>query len=320
MINVYAISTNNVDIYRDLGMVYPGGIAINVSCYLCRAGHKASYVGWVGNDAMGLLQYNTMKQEGVDVSKTKILDMQQDWCSIKLEDGNNRVFKEGYNQIGLTHKFSVEDVKQGQIGEYDVIYSNIECSFEPDAWKQLGNSNIPVAYDFSNYWDMVGENRVEKAKGVIDYFYMSLEHRPEDPEEFTKKCVEEYGATIALATLGTDGSILYNGRKHYRQKAYLVDTVDTMGAGDMFLSSFTASYVEGMKNLNECAKKCGWTKDNPNYMECEDSVIERSLSYASMMAAYNCMEQGAIGHGIAFDDSMTARSTDKRYKSREEEE
>lgn len=315
MINVYCISTNNVDVYRELETVFPGGIAINVACYLCRAGHKAAYAGWIGNDAMGLLQYNTMKEEGVDVSNTEIIDMQQDWCAVKLEEGNNRVFQGGDTQISSTHKFKVEDVKKGQTGEYDVIYSNIECEFEPDAWRQLGESEVPVAYDFSNYWDKVGTNRAEDGKGIVDYYYMSLEKRPEDPMEFTKKCVEEYGAKIALATLGTEGSILYNGRKHYHQRAYLVEAVDTMGAGDMFLSSFTASYIEGMKSLDACAAKCGWDENDPNYKECEDSVIERSLCYASMMAAANCMEQGALGHGIHFDESMIERTKDSKYKT-----
>ena len=314
MINAFCISTNNVDVYPDLKKVYAGGIAINVASYLVRDGHKASYCGWVGNDPMGILQMDALKKENVDTTHTKMIDMQQDWCSIKLEENGNRVFQNGDAQISSTHKFTVEDVEKGFNGQYDVIYTNIECDFEEDAWKRLGESDIPVAYDYSNYWDRFEQDRISMSKGVVDYFYMSLEGRQEDPEEFLKKCVNEYGAKIALGTLGTKGSILYNGRKIYQQKAYLVDAVDTMGAGDMFLSSFTSTYVEGMKKLRSCAQSIGWKEDDAHYLDCEDMIIRQSLNYAAMKSAENCMHQGALGHEIDFTEDMLERSIGSKYR------
>ena len=310
MVNGFTISTNNVDIYYQKKKAFAGGIAINVASYLCRAGHKASYCGWVGNDALGKLQLDALIAEGVDTQYTHVVDIQQDWCKIKLEEGNNRVFTCGDSAISGQMKFKVEDVEHGQTGEYDFIYSNIECEFEPDAWKKLGESKVPVCYDFSTYWDRGPVNMIAESKDIVDYFYMSLEGRKEekDPEAFLKECVEKYNAKIALATLGTKGSILYNGRKFYKQKAYLVDTVDTMGAGDMFLTTFTVRYIEDKKRLDKVAKEVGWNKTSPDYLEIEDSIIERALSEASMCAAANCMLPGALQYSIDFDESMIEKS------------
>ena len=313
MVNGYCISTNNVDVYPQLKKAYAGGIAINVASYLVRMGEKAAYCGWVGNDVLGKLQLDALKAEGVDTKYTHVVDVQQDWCNILLEEGNNRVFKDGDGAIAATHKFTVEDVKAGQNGEYDFIYSNVECDFEPDAWKQLGETDIPVCYDFSTYWDRFPVNRVEESKGVIDYFYFSLEGRKENPEEFLKECVEKYDAKLALATLGTKGSIVYNGRKYYQQKAYLVDAVDTMGAGDMFLSTFTLEYIKGMKELKKLSEDTGWNSTDSIWQEIEDRIIERALSRAAMTSAANCMKQGALNRYIDFEESMVEKSKTSKY-------
>lgn len=313
MVNGYCISTNNVDVYPQLKKAYAGGIAINVASYLCQMGAKAAYCGWVGNDALGKLQLDALKAEGVDVSHTHVVDLQQDWCNILLEEGNNRVFRNGDAAVQCTHKFNVDDVKKGQTGEYDFIYSNVEGDFEKDAWKQLGESDTPVCYDFSNYWDRFPVNRVEESKGIIDYFYFSLEGRKENPEEFLKECVEKHGAKLALATLGTKGSIVYNGRKYYKQKAFLVDAVDTMGAGDMFLATFTLEYITGIKELTKLAKETDWTNKDEAWQEIEDAIIERALTRAAMTSAANCMKQGALDHYIDFDESMVEKSKTSEY-------
>ena len=53
------------------------------------------------------------------------------------------------------------------------------------------------------------------------------------------KFIHSLGSEIASLTRGSRGCILYDGEQFYVQPATLIDhVVDTMGAGDFFLTSF----------------------------------------------------------------------------------
>lgn len=46
-----------------------------------------------------------------------------------------------------------------------------------------------------------------------------------------------------MATLGAKGSMAFDGNHYYRQNGIEVKVVDTMGAGDSFISAFLVSYL-----------------------------------------------------------------------------
>ena len=311
MIKAYCISDNNVDVYRQLGMVYPGGNGLNTAVNFVRTGNQAAYCGYVGNDRLGDLQKEALKAEGVDTSCIRTVDMQQDWAWIMLLNGDRR-FCGSNLSIRKSHHITLEDVKRGQTGEYDLICTGLETTFEPDAWAQLGKSDVPVVCDFANNWDSLwgpGRNGLEESKGIVDYFCLSMENRPEKPEDLLKKCVEEYGAKLALGTLGARGSVVYNGKKYFYQTAFELEPIDTMACGDTYISTFASAYLGGLKLLNECAGIIGIGRENRYYAETEDALISHSMCLASLNAARNCLSRGGFGHGIPYDDSMISRST-----------
>ena len=51
------------------------------------------------------------------------------------------------------------------------------------------------------------------------------------------------GTRIAIATNGDEGAVLYDGDRFYAQKPDLCDALDTMGAGDAFISAFLVDFV-----------------------------------------------------------------------------
>ncbi len=59
---------NVVDRYRDLGLMYPGGNALNVAVAAARGGAAAAYVGAVGTDRAGDVVLAGLRAEGIDVS------------------------------------------------------------------------------------------------------------------------------------------------------------------------------------------------------------------------------------------------------------
>ena len=96
------------------------------------------------------------------------------------------------------------------------------------------------------------------------------------------------GTRIAIATNGDEGATLYDGDRFYTQKPDLCDAVDTMGAGDAFISAFLVDFV-GSKGLQACAEQQRAEK------------IRHGLAYAASWAAKACMIPGAFGHGCKID-------------------
>ena len=58
--------------------------------------------------------------------------------------------------------------------------------------------------------------------------------------------VKNIRAGTAIATLGAEGSLAYDGHQFYRQCALPVNIVDTMGAGDAFIAGFLYAAACGL--------------------------------------------------------------------------
>jgi sugar/nucleoside kinase (ribokinase family) len=85
------------------------------------------------------------------------------------------------------------------------------------------------------------------------------------------------GSRLSVATMGAEGALLYDGKSFYKQKPKLIDAVDTLGAGDSFLTAFLLHYLQN-----------------------EQDGLEVSLAKAAEFAASSCLVEGAFGHGKAY--------------------
>ena len=64
--HLLAVGDNVVDCYPDLGVMFPGGNAVNVAVHARRAGASSAYLGAVGTDPAGDLVRGSLVAEGVD--------------------------------------------------------------------------------------------------------------------------------------------------------------------------------------------------------------------------------------------------------------
>ena len=81
---------------------------------------------------------------------------------------------------------------------------------------------------------------------------------PKDEIIEEMKRIEEYGCKhVVMATRGSKGAFLRIDGKLYEQSPYLVEAVDTMAAGDSFITSFLINYISGMKDCVDFPEKAG---------------------------------------------------------------
>jgi sulfofructose kinase len=134
-------------------------------------------------------------------------------------------------------------------------------------------ASIPVVADLDTVY-----KGVERLFPLIDYLIASSNFLPaftgeEDPCRVLRLVAHEYGIRAAGMTLGREGALMYAAGKFHYSPGFVVETVDTTGAGDVFHGGFIYAVLKG------------W--DMP-----------RILDFANAMAALNCTVLGARG-GIA---------------------
>lgn len=261
-----AIGDNCVDHYVELGLRFPGGNALNVAVYASRVpGVRADYVGAVGSDENSGFILDQIMAQGLDASRVLRWPGETAVTTI-LVRGGERVFAhylEGVQKDAMLPLEALPDPSG-----YDLIHFSV--------WG-FGREHIPhiretsgalLSCDFSNKVD-------DPHTGImshLDYSFFSGRHLAEkgvDPEAKIRELKQRTPGVVAM-TIGEYGSLVYDGERMYRGRALPVDVVDTLGAGDSWITSFLCSRLQG-------------------------ESIEKSIKESHQAAAETCRRLGAWG-------------------------
>jgi sulfofructose kinase len=128
----------------------------------------------------------------------------------------------------------------------------------------------PVTVDVDTIYD-----GFEKVMPHVDYLIGSSNFpeqwtRERDPFEALTRIQREFGMKVAAMTLGSHGALARSEGRFYYSPAFVIDCVDTTGAGDVFHGAFC-------------------------YGVLQEWALGRVLEFANAMAALNCMALGARG-------------------------
>jgi sulfofructose kinase len=119
----------------------------------------------------------------------------------------------------------------------------------------------------------------------VDYLIASSEFPSawtgrSDPFRALETLQQEYGMNVAAMTLGAHGALARAQGQYFYSPGYVVDCVDTTGAGDVFHGAFCYAVLQGMPML-------------------------AALEFSNAMAALNCTALGARS-GIRGIDEIRA--------------
>lgn len=266
MASIVGVGDNTVDRYLHLKKMFPGGNAVNVPVLAHRAGHPAAYIGWLAKDRLGKLIYSALVEEGVDVSRCRIVEGENAYCNIQLIDGE-RMF--GNYSEGVCDQISLDREDFEFISSFDITHTSIYSHIDPYLEKLKTFSNW-LSYDFSQEWNE------EIFKKWLPFVDMAVFSSPDQDDREARNLMEwcaGLGPGIILATRGEKGALLYDGRDFYDQPvSEISELVDTLGAGDAFMARFMVDFIDGKS-------------------------IRESLVNASAAAAQTCTYYGAFGHG-----------------------
>lgn len=264
---ILCIGDNTVDIFVDQAIMYPGGNAVNVAAGIARLGGKSHYTGCISDDRYGELVYTSLKKEGVDLT----LCRRSSGPSPKTlvgHRGNDRYFIG--SMAGVRADYELNDADYSLMSQVDIVHTSVYSGLD-DKLPEMAASAKMLAYDFSNKWS---DRHLEQCASYIDIAFISAPARDEGACVELMKTWADAGAKIIVMTRGEDGSMAMQNDKIYVQNIVPVDVVDTLGAGDGFISGFLNAYAT-------------------------QHHIAAALSGGAHSAAQACQLMGGYGYGTA---------------------
>jgi sugar/nucleoside kinase (ribokinase family) len=279
---VLGFGDNVVDLYEHSHMMYPGGNCLNLCAYSKIFGsERVAYMGYFGSDDIAEFVISVLNEMEIETVKCKQLVGENGWSKCTLIDGD-RTFGD-YNEGGVRGKnpyildrFDLEYMKQ-----FDFVHTGNYCYTESQL-KVMKEAGIKVSFDFS---DDSPNEYYEKYAPFITYAFCSFDGDDDAAKEHLK-FIHSLGPEIAYLTRGPKGCIMYDGEQFFVQPATMIENVvDTMGAGDSFLTAFMSSYIDQHKK--------GGAKQE---------AITLALAEASKFAAHVCTLNGAFGYGKPYED------------------
>jgi sulfofructose kinase len=266
----------------------PGGQVASAMVTCAKLGLRVKYIGTVGDDERGRIQMDSLLASGINLDHVQVrknCNNQTAYIVIDQSTGERTVLWDRPNCLRL----EPSEIKPEMITSARLLH--IDGHDTPAVAKAAliaRAHNIPVTVDVDTIY-----HGFEKVLANVDYLVASSEFPGQwtserDAFKALEMIQEEYGMRVAAMTLGAHGSLARVDGRFVYSPAFVVNCVDTTGAGDIFHGAFCYAILQ-------------------NYS------IEDTLHFANAMAALNCMSLGARGGVRGIDD---ARALMKRAERR----
>jgi sulfofructose kinase len=254
----------------DEEMLSPGGQVASAMVTCAKLGLRVKYIGTVGGDERGRVQMESLSGSGINLDHVQLRPdaaNQSAYIIIDRSTGERTVLWRRPEALRLDpSEITPEMITCARLLHID----GHDTPAVARAAAIAREHGIPVTVDVDTVY-----HGFERVLPNVDYLITSSEFPPQwtnerDPFKALEMIQCEYGMRVAAMTLGAHGCLArVEGRFHY-SPAFVVNCVDTTGAGDVFHGAFCYSVIRNMP-------------------------IGESLDFCNAMAALNCTAIGARG-------------------------
>ncbi|MGJ5813342.1 carbohydrate kinase family protein [Paludibaculum fermentans] len=261
-------------------MFSPGGQVASAMVCCASLGLRTKYVGTIGDDQRGDIQWDSLQGSGVNldhVVRRANCPNQSAYILIDQTTGERTVFWSRSDCL----RIEPEEITPEMITCARLLHiDGHDTHAVAHAARIARHHGIPVTIDVDTIY-----KGFEDVLPNVDYLITSSEF-PErwtgeaDPMKALTLLQDSYGMKMAAMTLGAHGALARVGGRFVYSPAFVVNCLDTTGAGDVFHGAFCYSVVKGFE-------------------------IGEALEFANAMAALNCTAMGARG-GISTESEARA--------------
>jgi sugar/nucleoside kinase (ribokinase family) len=237
-----------------------GSSSAIIACQLARLGDDVLFISKVGGDDFGRSALESLRKKGVSTEAIMVDDSLDTGLTISVAIGGERAMM---TVMGSIQELRYDDIDfellKGRAPAQHVHISSffLQQNLRPDIWRifqkarQMGlTTSLDTGWphdreqiaDLASVWphlDVFLPNEVEA---------MALSGRP-TVEEALPVLAEQVSTVVVK--LGAQGAVVQRGAEVLRQPSFVVDVVETTGAGDSFNGGFIHGYMAGM-DLAHC--------------------------------------------------------------------
>jgi sulfofructose kinase len=258
----------------------PGGQVASAMVACARLGLRAKYIGAVGDDERGRVQMESLRESALDLEHVQIRRNCANQSAYIIVDQST-----GERTVLWRHdeclRIDPEQIAPEQITGARLLHiDGHDTPAVAHAARIARAHGIPVTVDVDTIYA-----GFDKVLPNVDYLVASSEFPARwtgetDPFRALETLQNEYGMRVAAMTLGAHGSLARVGGKFVYSPAFVVNCIDTTGAGDVFHGAFC-------------------------YAVLQELPMRETLEFSNAMAALNCTALGARG-GIRGMDEIRA--------------
>lgn len=251
----------------------PGGQVASAMVACATLGLNVKYIGTVGDDERGRIQMASLQAAGINIDGVEIRSgcpNQTAYILIDQATGERTVLWQRNDCLRL----APESIREDQITSARLLHIDAHDTPAVARAAQIARRHgIPVTVDVDTIY-----HGFDRVLPNVDYLIASSEFPTQwtnerDPFKALETIQEEYGMRVAGMTLGAHGALVRTEGKFVYSPAFVVDCIDTTGAGDVFHGAFCYAVLQKMP-------------------------LPEALDFSNAMAALNCTKLGARG-GIA---------------------
>jgi len=233
-VTLLTVGDNVVDRYLELGVLYPGGNAVNVAVHGRRCGAGTAYIGAVGTDLAGRAVLDALVAEGVDTSMLRVVEGPNAYADVRVVDGN-RVFDHG--DPGVSN-FVLTPADIAAVAAATVVHTG-ECSMVEDQLADISAAAPWLSFDFSERPD----DYIAAYAPLVDIAIRSLPSASVDDALREARRIQALGPGLVAVTMGAGGAVAVQGELVVHAPAPATDVVDTLGAGDAFIARLLTGLI-----------------------------------------------------------------------------
>src|SRR5271156_3411449 len=248
----------------------PGGQVASALATASRLGLRVKYIGTVGDDERGRVQMESLRETGINLDDVEIRENcpnQTAYIIIDQSTGERTVLWSRPNCLRLEpESITLEKIAGARMLHID----GHDTPAVEKAAKLARSQGIPVTCDVDTIY-----HGFDRVLASVDYLVASSEFPGQwtserDPFRALETIQNEHKMKCAAMTLGSHGALARIDGKFIYSPAFVVNCVDTTGAGDIFHGAFCYAVLQGMP-------------------------MRETLEFSNAMAALNCTAIGARG-------------------------
>ena len=251
-------------------VVCPGGQVASALVACARLGLRTKYIGTVGDDQRGRIQMESLREAGIDVEHVQLrrnCANQSAYIVIDRSTGERTVLWRRDDCL----RIDPEQILPEQIACARLLHIDGHDTPAVERAAAIARRHgIPVSVDVDTIY-----HGFDRVLPHVDYLLASSDFPTawtgqSDPFKALELMQREYGMKVAAMTLGAHGALARENGEFFYSPAFVVNCVDTTGAGDVFHGAFC-------------------------YAVLQEMPMRDALEFSNAMAALNCTALGARG-------------------------